>query len=180
MLNLTIPTSITLLFTQYGLLGLFVNSLLSSVIPIPTELTISALLASGQSQLNVFIVLTVASIIGGLLAYYLGYTGKKLSLRIRKRRSNETDSNIASNTATGGHHTDKEKRIMIALERYGWFIIFMSPWIPIFGDIIPIIAGVKRYNFKKFVVVMSIGKTAKAVAIVYFLAIIVSSIFHQG
>ncbi len=66
------------------------------------------------------------------------------------------------------------------LEKYGWIIIFLSPWIPIFGDVIPIIAGVKKYNFKKFVVVMSIGKTVKAVAIVYFLAIIISSFFHRG
>jgi membrane protein YqaA with SNARE-associated domain len=56
----------------------------------------------------------------------------------------------------------------------------LSPWIPIFGDVIPIIAGVKKYNFKKFVVVMSIGKTVKAVAIVYFLAIVISSFFHRG
>src|SRR5215831_20505532 len=109
MLNLTIPTSITLLFTQYGLLGLFVNSLLSSVIPIPTELTISALLASGQSQLNVFIVLTVASVIGGLLAYYLGYTGKKLSLQIRKNRSEGTNSYNTGNTDTT-YRTEKENR----------------------------------------------------------------------
>ena len=36
----------------------------------------------------------------------------------------------------------------------------------------------KKYDFKKFVVVMSIGKTIKAVGIVYFLAIIVSTVFH--
>jgi membrane protein YqaA with SNARE-associated domain len=179
MLNFAIPTSIAILFTQYGLLGLFLNGLLSSVIPIPTELTISALLASGQNQLDVFIVLTMASIIGGLLAYYLGYTGKKLSLQIRKNRSEGTDTNYVGNPDTT-YRTEKEKRSSIMLERYGWFIIFLSPWIPIFGDVIPIIAGVKKYDFKKFVIVMSIGKTVKAVAIVYFLAIIVSSIFHQG
>ncbi|HEY7226992.1 MAG TPA: VTT domain-containing protein [Nitrososphaeraceae archaeon] len=179
MLNFAIPTSIEILFTQYGLLGLFLNGLLSSVIPIPTELTISALLASGQNQLNVFIVLTVASVIGGLLAYYLGYTGKKLSLQIRKNRSEGTNSYNAGNTDTT-YRTEKENRSSVMLERYGWLIIFLSPWIPIFGDVIPIIAGVKKYNFKKFIIVMSIGKTVKAVAIVYFLAIIVSSIFHQG
>ncbi|HEY7107954.1 MAG TPA: VTT domain-containing protein [Nitrososphaeraceae archaeon] len=179
MLNLAIPTSIAILFTQYGLLGLFLNGLLSSVVPIPTELTISALLVSGQNQLNVFIVLTVASIIGGLLAYYLGYTGKKLSVQIRKHRSEGTDSSNISNTDTN-HRTDKEKRSSVMLDRYGWIIIFLSPWIPIFGDVIPIIAGVKKYDFKKFIIVMSIGKTVKAVAIVYFLAIIVSSIFHQS
>jgi len=179
MLNFAIPTSITILFAQYGLLGLFVNGLLSSVIPIPTELTISALLASGQNHLNVFIVLTLASIIGGLLAYYLGYTGKKLSLQLHKNRSNGTDHYNDSNSESK-HRSDKEKRSSLMLERYGWIIIFLSPWIPIFGDVIPIIAGVKKYNFKKFVVVMSIGKTVKAVAIVYFLAIIISSFFHRG
>lgn len=179
MLNFAFPTSIAILFTQYGLLGLFLNGLLSSVIPIPTELTISALLASGQNQLNVFIVLTVASIIGGLLAYYLGYTGKKMSLQIRKNRSKGTDLCNSSISDTN-HDSDKEKRTSFMLEKYGWFIIFLSPWIPIFGDVIPIIAGVKKYDFKKFVVVMSIGKTVKAVAIVYFLAIILSSIFHRS
>lgn len=177
MLNFTIPTSITLLFTQYGLLGLFVNGILSSVIPIPTELTVSALLASGQNQLNVFIVLTIGSVIGGLLAYYLGYTGKKLSLQIHKGRSNETDFHNGSKSIIY-NHSDKEKRSTAMLERYGWIIIFLSPWIPIFGDVIPIIAGVKKYDFKKFVVIMSIGKTVKAVAIVYFLSIIVSTVFH--
>src|SRR6185437_13684265 len=91
MLNFAIPTSVALLFTKYGLLGLFVNGILSSVIPIPTELTISALLASGQNQLNVFIVLTIGSVIGGLLAYYLGYTGKKMSHIIYKKSKSEDD-----------------------------------------------------------------------------------------
>jgi membrane protein YqaA with SNARE-associated domain len=177
MLNFAIPTSITLLFTQYGLLGLFVNGILSSVIPIPTELTISALLASGQNQLNVFIVLTIGSVIGGLLAYYLGYTGKKLSLQIRKDRTNETNHHNGNESITYDHK-DKEKRSTVMLEKYGWIVIFLSPWIPIFGDVIPIIAGVKKYDFKKFVVVMSIGKTIKAIAIVYFLTIIVSTVFH--
>ena len=177
MLNVAIQTSITSIFTQYGLLGLFINGIVSSVIPIPTELTISALLASGQSQLSVFVVLTVGSIIGGLLAYYLGYTGKKLSLKINKRSSRENGFHN-DGKSSAHYHGDKEKRSTIMLERYGWIIIFLSPWIPVAGDVISVIAGVKKYDFKKFVVVISIGKTVKAVAIVYFLSIIVSTVFH--
>ena len=177
MLNFAIPTSVALLFTKYGLLGLFVNGILSSVIPIPTELTISALLASGQNQLNVFIVLTIGSVIGGLLAYYLGYTGKKLSLQIRKSRTSKSHFHNGDKNITY-QDREKEKRSTVLLDRYGWIIIFLSPWIPIFGDVIPIVAGVKKYDFKKFVIIMSIGKTVKAVAIVYFLAIIVSTVFH--
>lgn len=178
MLDFAIPTPLTLLFTQYGLLGLLANGILSSVIPIPTELTISALLASGQSQLDVFILLTVGSVVGGLLAYYLGYTGKKMSHLIHKGHSKGNDDFRNDGKGNSFYHGDKDKRTTIMLERYGWIIIFLSPWIPIGGDVIPVIAGVKKYNFKKFVIVMSIGKTVKAVAIVYLLAIIVPAVFH--
>jgi membrane protein YqaA with SNARE-associated domain len=37
-------------FVKYGLIGLFLNGMLSSIIPIPTELTISALLLSGKDK----------------------------------------------------------------------------------------------------------------------------------
>ena len=177
MFDFAIPTSITLLFTRYGLLGLFVNGMLSSVIPIPTELTISALLASGQSQLNVLVVLTLGSVIGRFLAYYLGHTGKKMSHIIYKKSKTEDDG-IDNDNNSNYYYNDKEKKSHILLEKYGTLIIFLSPWIPIAGDIIPIIAGVKKYNFKKFAVAMVVGKTVKAVAIVYFLAIILSLVFH--
>jgi membrane protein YqaA with SNARE-associated domain len=39
---------------------------------------------------------------------------------------------------------------------------------PILGDIIVIIAGVKRYSPKKYIISMSIGKIIRAVAIVFF------------
>src|SRR5574337_1906726 len=71
------------LFIKYGLLGLFFNGMFSSFIPIPTEITISALLLSGINPLDVFLVLTIGSIIGGYIAYYLGYNGRLLK-KIRK------------------------------------------------------------------------------------------------
>ena len=56
-------------FVKLGLIGLFINSLLSSVIPIPTELTISGLLLQGQSKIAIFIILVSGSILGGFIAY---------------------------------------------------------------------------------------------------------------
>lgn len=44
------------------------------------------------------------------------------------------------------------------LERYGWAIIFVAPWIPVLGDIIPAIAGAKRYDVKKIMIAISAGK----------------------
>src|SRR6185437_13074026 len=139
------------LFIKYGLLGLFFNGMFSSFIPIPTELTISALLLGGINPLDIFLVLTVGSIIGGYIAYYLGYNGRLLK-RLRKTPEKQ--------------HQQRSINIMT---RYGWFtVIFFSPWLPIVGDVVSIIAGTKRYNIVKYSIAMTAGKTVKAVAIVFF------------
>ena len=139
------------LFIKYGLLGLFFNGMFSSFIPIPTELTITALLLGGINPLDVFLVLTVGSIIGGYIAYYLGYNGRLLK-RLRKTPEKKY-----------------EQRSINIMTKYGWFtIIFFSPWIPILGDVVSIIAGTKRYNIIRYSIAMTAGKTVKAVAIVFF------------
>lgn len=158
-----IPQSITFFFTKYGLLGLFFNGMLSSFIPIPTELTTAALLATGENEMRIFVSLVIGSIIGGFIAYYLGYTGNDLSHRIRKM------------TKVDGESTQRSYAL---LAKYGWLLIFISPWIPVGGDVIPIIAGIKKYDLTKFTIAMIAGKVIKAVAIVYFLSIILIVFFH--
>ena len=137
------------LFMKYGLIGLFFNGMFSSFIPIPTEVTISALLLGGANPVDVFLVLTVSSIIGGYIAYYIGYNGRLLR-KIRKTPEK-----------------DQQKSVSI-MSKYGWStIIFFAPWIPVFGDVVSIVAGTKRYNILRYTIAMSTGKTLKAVAIVF-------------
>lgn len=139
------------IFIKYGLMGLFFNGMFSSFIPIPTELTISALLLGGVNPLDVFLVLTSSSIVGGYIAYYLGYNGRLLQ-RLRKTPEKKYE----------------QKSINI-MTKYGWStIIFVSPWIPIIGDVVSIIAGTKRYNIVRYTIAMTTGKTVKAIAIVFF------------
>ena len=139
------------LFIKYGLMGLFFNGMFSSFIPIPTELTISALLLGGVNPLDVFLVLTISSIVGGYIAYYLGYNGRLLR-KLRKTPEKKYE----------------QKSINI-MTKYGWStIIFISPWIPIIGDVVSIIAGTKRYNIVRYTIAMTTGKTVKAIAIVFF------------
>lgn len=158
-----IPHSITFFFTKYGLLGLFLNGMVSSFIPIPTELTTAALLATGENEMRIFVALVIGSIIGGFIAYYLGYTGNNLSHRIRKMTKVDREST---------------QRSYALLAKYGWLLIFISPWIPVGGDVIPIIAGIRKYDLTKFTIAMIAGKVIKAVAIVYFLSIILIVFFH--
>jgi membrane protein YqaA with SNARE-associated domain len=139
------------IFIKYGLLGLFFNGMFSSFIPIPTELTVSALLLGRIKPLDVFLVLTISSIIGGYIAYYLGYNGRLLR-KLRKTPEKKY-----------------EQKSVNIMTKYGWTtIIFFSPWIPIIGDVVSIIAGTKRYNIVKYTVAMTTGKTVKSVAIVFF------------
>jgi membrane protein YqaA with SNARE-associated domain len=147
-------------FLEYGLAGLFLNGLLSSVIPIPTELTATALLAGGESRLGVFIVLSSSSIIGGFLAYYLGRTGESVFGRLQKKPTK--------------NHQDKGHALLL---KYGWLAIFLCSWIPILGDVIPIVAGGKGYDFRKFAVAMSMGKMIKVIAIVYISSYFATTFF---
>ena len=137
-------------FLEYGLVGLFLNGLLSSIIPIPTEFTATALLAGGERKLWVFIALSLGSVIGGFLGYYLGRTSKSIFSRLHKKPEKQ-----------------HEERTHGLLLKYGWLAIFFSPWVPIVGDLVPIAAGVKNYDFWRFAVAMSVGKVVKIVAIIY-------------
>ena len=83
-------------FVKLGLIGLFINSLLSSVIPIPTELTISGLLLEGQSKIAIFIILVSGSILGGFIAYYIGYGGIGFLKRLRKKPSKKREDTSTS------------------------------------------------------------------------------------
>jgi membrane protein YqaA with SNARE-associated domain len=97
------------------------------------------------------VVLVISSIVGGYIAYYIGYNGRLLR-KLRKTPEKKYE----------------QKSISI-MTKYGWStIIFISPWIPIIGDIVSIIAGTKRYSIIKYTIAMATGKTVKAVAIVFF------------
>jgi len=150
-------------FVKLGLIGLFINSILSSVIPVPTELTTSGLLLAGQSKTTIVIILVIGSSIGGFIAYFIGYWGIKFLKRLWKRPNKKT--------------ADKSTSL---LKRYGWVILFISPWIPVIGDTIPIIAGATRYNFRVFSVAIVLGKLVKGIAIVFFGSLILPVIFPSG
>ena len=150
-------------FVKLGYIGLFINSLLSSVIPIPTELTTYGLLLAGQSKTVIFTILAIGSIAGGLIAYCIGYGGGKILKRLG-----------------GSPNRRRKDRSILLLKKYGWVILFISPWIPIVGDSIPIIAGVTKYNFRLFSVAIISGKIVKAVAIVFVGSFILPLIFPSS
>jgi membrane protein YqaA with SNARE-associated domain len=45
-------------------------------------------------------------------------------------------------------------------QKYGFLTLFLS-WMPIIGDPITFIAGVLKYNFKKFLLIVTIAKFSR-------------------
>ena len=138
-------------FVKYGLLGLFLNCVFASFIPFPIVLTSTALLLDGQSPTMVFVVMATGSVAGGFLTYLVGYDGKKIYRILRKT-----------------HREEHYQRSFAWLSKYGWIIIFALSLVPILTEIVTIIAGIKKYNFKKFVISMAVARTISSFLSVYF------------
>ena len=139
------------IFQEYGIIGLFLNSLLAATaIPLPTEILTSALLIGGENIFLVAIVLIIGSVLGGILNYFIGFGGNKLVKKVRKK------SDI----------TKQEKKHNRLLDKFGWSAIFFAAWIPIIGDLILISAGVKKMEFRKFSMFMVSGKIIKTIIVV--------------
>ncbi len=137
------------LFVAYGLLGLFGVSVVSSIIPIPTEFVIVALLRIGENPQTIAITLIVGSIIGASIGYLVGKYGFQKLMPF--------------------HKEEREKEVHMHFRKYGAALLLVSPWIPIVGDLAPMVAGIENYEAKKFLIVISIAKIIKSTLVVYLL-----------
>ena len=66
------------------------------------------------------------------------------------------------------HDKEKEKQMQMHFRKYGAALLLVSPWIPVVGDLTPMVAGLENYEAKRFLTMISIAKIIKSVGIVYF------------
>lgn len=135
------------LFISYGLYGLFLISLISSIIPIPTELVVFGLLEVGENPELILLILTAGSIIGASLGYLVGKYGLRKIIPF--------------------HDREKELYMQTYFHKYGAMLLLVSPWIPFMGDFAPMVAGVEKYELKRFLIVISMAKIIKSIGIIY-------------
>lgn len=156
------------IFKNYGLVGLGVNGILSPVLPFPPEVTASALILGGQSSSIVALVLAGSWILGSVLWYYGALFGYGIIGKRALGSNDKAKKGVITRHHNNDEHVTTDKKAVRLIAKYGWVIILISPWIPILGDLIPLMAGIKKYNFKKYLIAISIGKIIRAVAIVFF------------
>ncbi len=134
-------------FISSGMIGLFIISIISSIIPIPTEPVVFGLLGVGGNPGLIFIILTSGSIIGASIGYFMGKHGLTKIIRF--------------------HNKEKEKEMQIYFRKYGVLFLLISPWIPVVVDLAPMVAGIQNYDSKRFLIVISAANVVKSTGIVY-------------
>lgn len=135
------------LFVSYGMTGLFAIGILSSIIPIPTEPVVLGLLDIGENPQLIFIILITGSVLGASLGYLAG----KYELR----------------RFMVFHNVENEKKVQKYFREYGGLMLLVSPWIPLVGDLVPMVAGIENYEPKKFIIVISAAKIIKGIGIIF-------------
>lgn len=138
-------------FQEYGIIGLFINSLLSATaLPLPTEILTSALLMGGENIFLVATALMIGSTIGGIFNYTIGLGGNRIFNKFKKKK----------------HEEANHKKGHKILDKFGWSAIFFAAWIPVIGDLVLISAGARKMKFSKFTIFMISGKAVKTIIVV--------------
>ncbi len=139
--------SLFALFISVGFYGLFLISLISSIIPIPTEPVVIGLLEVGENPELILLILTTGLIIGASLGYFVGKYGLRKIIPF--------------------HDREKEQHMQTYFNKYGAIFLLVSPWIPFMGDLAPMVAGIEEYELKRFLIIISMAKIIKSIGIIY-------------
>lgn len=132
-------------------LALFISAFLSAtLLPLGSEALLIYDIKAGYNIYLLLIITTLGNSLGSVLNYYLGLKGEEYVLK--KKLVNEKYINLSKKY----------------FDKFGAFSILFA-WLPIIGDPITFIAGVLRYNFKVFLVLVVISKLSRYL----FIAIIV-------
>lgn len=137
-------------FIELGFIGLFLIAFLAAtILPLSSEVVLTALLLNGWPPAEVVIVATTGNVLGSLTNYALGYWA---SLSVIKKWLKMTENDFVQS----------EQRFT----KYGLLSLCFA-WIPVIGDPLTVIAGVLRIQILWFVILVTAGKFTRYVIISY-------------
>jgi len=116
-----------------------VSLLAATLLPMGSEALLLYDLSLGYNPFLLILFATTGNTLGSIINYFLGHKG--VDFLTDKKYLNPKQLKKATNT----------------FEKYGAFSLLLS-WMPIIGDPITFVAGVLKYDFKKFVVIVFIAK----------------------
>ena len=124
-------------------LTLFIVSFLSAtLLPLGSEALLLYDIHENYSLILLWIFATLGNTLGSMFNYWLGLKGERY-LERKKYLSK-----------------DKMQKARTFFDKYGGWTLLLS-WVPVIGDPLTFIAGVMRYDFKLFSIIVFFAKGAR-------------------
>lgn len=119
----------------------------ATILPLQSEALLLALLSQGYMPLLLLVVASTGNILGACVNWYLG---RKLNHFQHKKWFPATPKQL--------------QRAERFYGRYGFYSLLLS-WVPIIGDPLTLVAGLLKEPFWRFVLMVSIAKVGRYVAL---------------
>ena len=130
---------------------LFISAFASAtLLPLGSEALLIYNIKEGFNIYALLLIATFGNVLGSILNYYLGLKGEEY---------------LVNKNLVKEKYIESSKKYF---DRFGSFSLLFG-WLPIIGDPITFIAGVLRYDFRKFLVLVIISKFSRYL----FIALIV-------
>lgn len=137
-------------FSGLGYSGLFFAAFLAAtILPLSSEVVLTALLFSGLSPTALVIIATVGNVLGSLTNYALGYWASLKMIKKWLKLSDEAVEQAAQR-----------------FKKYGILSLFFA-WLPIVGDPLTVIAGMLRIRLLWFILLVGVGKLLRYMFVSY-------------
>ena len=133
--------------------------IVATIVPFGSEIYFATLLATGNyNSLLLLIAASTGNVLGSVFNWICGYYAAYF---IQRKWFPINQNQI-----------DKATKFFL---KYGkWSLLFA--WVPFIGDPLTFVAGTLRYSFLPFLILVSIGKTARYL-VIYFSALWIINIF---
>ncbi len=130
---------------------LFISAFASAtLLPLGSEALLIYNIKEGFNIYALLLIATFGNVLGSILNYYLGLKGEEY---------------LVNKNLVKEKYIESSKKYF---DRFGSFSLLFA-WLPIIGDPITFVAGILRYNFKLFLVLVVISKLGRYL----FIALIV-------
>ena len=122
---------------------LFFSAFVSATLfPMGSEGVLVYLINSGKIVTLLLLSATLGNSLGAVLNYYFGIKGSDYLIEKKLLTKKRLQQSIA------------------IFNKYGAYSLLLS-WVPIIGDPITLIAGMVKYNIKKFILIVAFAKFAR-------------------
>lgn len=130
---------------------LFISAFVSATLfPLGSEALLIYDIKEGYNIYFLVIIATIGNSLGSILNYFLGLKGEKYL--VEKKILNEK----------------MILKLKTYFDKYG-FVCLLFSWLPIIGDPLTFVAGILKYDLKRFIIIVTIAKFLRYLFIAFFL-----------